>query len=126
MKNVIESWVAVLVVLLIFILGVAFTSVNMHVLHARRVYNDIKAEIQASNGQIVGDTDELIGSYKWDDDSAIYKYTYRITRQNTLASDMHEDDETYIYNELYKVELIYVYTVPYFGRLTYPLTGFTV
>ena len=59
-----------------------------------------------------------------------YSFEYKITRQSLYkdanGNDIYEDalrDNTFMYNNLYKVELKYRYTVPLFGKQVYPITS---
>lgn len=131
MKQVIESYAALFIVLILFLMGIAFTSINMNVTQARKIFNDIKAEVQASNGSIVDSSDRYY--YNSADSSNVHVYTleksgyqfeYSIVRQSIVGNSIQSDDETYIYNDLYKISLKYEYFVPLFGRQVYPMTGF--
>lgn len=131
MKQVVESYAALFIVLILFLMGIAFTSINMNVIQARKIFNDIKSEVQASNGSIV----DASGRYYYNsaDESNAYVYSlsedgyqfeYSIVRQSIVGNSIQSDDETYIYNDLYKVSLKYEYYVPLFGKQVYPMTGF--
>lgn len=137
MRTIVETYVGIWVIMLIFMLAIAFTSVNAHVSQARRVFNDIKAEVQASNGAVLSPSTggTKVGAsgneYVWDfatnkctfkEDG--FEFAYIISRQQYKKNSITEYDETFIYNDLYKVTLIYVYKVPFFGYQVYPITGF--
>ena len=131
MKQVIESYAANFIILILFLMGMAFTSINLNVTQARKIYNDIKAEVQASNGAIVGEsgryyhnsTDES-NTYKYRLDTDGYQFEYSVIRQSIVGNSIQSADETYIYNDMYKISLKYEYFVPLFGRQVYPMTGF--
>lgn len=148
MRAMIEAYVGVWVILVLFLLGMSFTLINMNVIQARKIFSDVKAEVQASNGQIIAEG-AAVNGYKSGDansiilDSALmnkdsqgnaipeitlknygYHYEYKVTRQSVTDRDKHASDETYIYNDLYKISMKYEYSVPLFGRQVYPMTGF--
>lgn len=131
MKQVIESYAAIFIILILFLMGMAFTNINMNVTQARKIFNDIRAEVQASNGSIVdasgryyyNSTDES-NAYTYEISSSGYQYEYSIIRQSIVGNSIQSNDETYIYNDLYKISLKYEYYVPLFGRQVYPMTGF--
>ena len=131
MRNVVEVYVGIWILMVLFLLGVAFTSVNMNITQARKIYNDIRAEVQASNGYFVPDDSNRFYYSSWDvgNDTATlerdgYQFEYSVIRlSNDVASERSADD-TFIYNNLYKISLRYVYVVPLFGRQVYPLTGY--
>jgi hypothetical protein len=104
----------------------------MNVIQARKIYNDIVAETQASNGLILGNSDRFYYSSVEQDDSTKkctladngFQYEYSIIRDSTIDENKMAADETYIYNSLYKISLKYEYFVPLFGNQVYPITGF--
>lgn len=137
MKTIIEIYVGIWVIMLVFMLAISFTSVNAHVSQARRVFNDIKAEVQASNGAVLStqsggtQADSAGNEFVWDFETNKctfkedgFEFAYIISRQEYVKNSITEYDETFIYNDLYKVTLIYVYKVPFFGYQVYPITGF--
>lgn len=131
MKQVIESYSAIFIILILFLLGTAFTTINMNITQARKIYNDIKSEVQASNGAIVDDTDRFYynstdasNAFVYTLTSNGYQYEYSVVRQSLVGNNAQANDETYIYNDLYKISLKYEYYVPLFGRQVYPMTGF--
>jgi hypothetical protein len=90
-----------------------------------------KEEVSASNGEIVGDSNK----YTYDSSSKGitmsnngYAFTCTITRlslYNDGTTDIYDDataDSTFVYNNLYKVELNYEYVVPLFGKQVYPIS----
>jgi len=124
MRTVVESYVGLWVIVFILMLGIAFTSINMNVAQARKIAADIKAEVQASNGQIVDSTDILTGSSGATIASNGYEYDYEIQRQTLVDLNKKEDSESYIYNSIYKIKLEYQYSVPLFGKQVYPIVTF--
>ena len=62
MRQVIETYALIWFLMIMFLLGTAFTQINMHTSQARKIYNDIRSEVQASNGSIVDTTDRLYKS----------------------------------------------------------------
>ena len=52
MKQVVEAYVGLWVIMFMLLLAMAFTSINLHVAQARRIMDSIKVEIQASNGHV--------------------------------------------------------------------------
>lgn len=131
MKQVIESYAAIFIILILFLMGMAFTNINMNVTQARKIFNDIRAEVQASNGAVVDDTGRYYynstdesNAYTYKISTSGYQYEYSIIRQSIVGNSVQSDDETYIYNDLYKISLKYEYYVPLFGKQVYPMTGF--
>ena len=131
MKQVIESYSAIFIVLILFLMGMSFTTISMNVTQARKIFNDIRSEVQASNGAIVDNTDRYYynstdssNAYVYKLSTTGYQYEYSIVRQSIVGNSAQSDDETYIYNDLYKISLKYEYYVPLFGRQIYPMTGF--
>ena len=128
MRQVIEAYALILTVALLSILAIAFTSINLNIVQARRIYNDVRAEVQASNGAIV----PVSGKYTCDEsflkptftDTHHYGFTYTITREQLTDHGIADEDETFIYNSIYKINFIYVYSVPIFGAQYYPITGY--
>lgn len=124
MRQVIETYAIVWAVAIIMVLAIAFTSINMHTIQARKIYNDIRAEIQSSNGALVDSSDTL--ELKKVVRENAYWYECKITRQTPVAHNKADDAETFIYNSIYRIELIYHYAVPLFGAQTYPLAGYAI
>lgn len=131
MKQVVESYASLFIILILFLLGMAFTSINMNVTQARKIFNDIKSEVQASNGSIVPPSGRYYHNSTDDSNTYVYKlsttgyqYEYSVIRQSVVGNSIQADDETYIYNDLYKISLKYEYFVPLFGRQIYPMTGY--
>lgn len=131
MKNIIEGYIGIWIVLILLYLCLAFTSINMNVVQARNLLDTYKNEISASNGDIVGSSNK----YVFDSDSKNitlsnngYEYDVTITRlslYNDGTHDIYNDatkDSTFVYNNLYKVQLNYTYAVPLFGKQVYPIS----
>lgn len=127
MKQVVEAYAGLWVIMFMFLLAMAFTSINIHVSQARRIMDSIKAEVQASNGQYVfnkqidptnGLEDEVFKPEN------AYKYSYKIEKQSLIEDNINDADETYIYNDVYKISLKYTYWVPLFGKQVYPIEVF--
>jgi hypothetical protein len=117
--------------MVLMMLCIAFTSINLNVVQARKMYSDIKAQIQASNGYYVDDATGLSfdSTLATGDDKRTlagngYQYKYTVIRQQ-LSSAKQDDNETWIYNDIYKISFRYTYTVPLFGKQTYPIVGYT-
>ena len=130
MRNVIESYAGIWVICILFIIGLAFTCINLNVTQARKIYNDVKSEVQASNGAIVPSSGRYYYSSATDTTNKYslqgngYQYEYSIIRKSVGTDNMRSADETYIYNDLYQISLKYEYYVPLFGKQVYPITGY--
>lgn len=133
MKSVVDAYIGLWLIMVFLVLCIAFTSINLNVIQARKMYNDIKAQVQAANGAFVGES-----GYEYDSTTAPqandvrtlaangYQYKYRVTRQQLSASDIKQaDNETWIYNDIYKIDFKYRYGVPLFGVQEYPIVGYT-
>lgn len=131
MKNIIEGYIGIWIVLILLYLCLAFTSINMNVVQARNLLNTYKEEVSASNGGIVGASGELV----FDSNSRGitlanngYEYKCTITRLSLYNDGIHDiqeeatENSTFVYNDLYKIQLTYEYTVPLFGRQIYPIS----
>jgi hypothetical protein len=104
----------------------------MNVVQARNILNDVKAQVSASNGSIVDNTNTY--TYKSIDNGITladngYSFEYTITRQSLYTdasgNNYYTDatrDNTFQYNNLYKIELKYRYVVPIFGKQVYPIS----
>ena len=126
MKQVVEAYAGLWVIMFLFLIAMAFTSINLHVAQARRIMDSIKSEVQASNGQYVfnhpiPDTGYTEDVYNPDNS---YKYSYTIERSSLIDDSINDADETYIYNSVYKISLKYTYWVPLFGKQVYPIETF--
>lgn len=127
MKQVVEAYAGLWVIMILLMLAIAFTSINMNTAQARKIVADIKAEVQASNGTIVPETNMLEGESAGGADGIKqngYAYKYQIDRQSLISEGLNDSSETYIYNSIYKIRLEYEYVVPLFGRQIYPLEVF--
>lgn len=139
MRQVIEAYALILTIALLSILAVAFTSINLNIVQARRIYNDVRTEVQASNGAIVPTDTNVYDSRKKPDGTLNHPYLtqeflnehhycfmYTITREPLTPSDHNitQEDETFIYNSIYRINFVYVYIVPLFGRQYYPIVGY--
>jgi len=121
LRSVVDAYVGIWIICLVMLLAMGFTMINLHVSNARRIMSDLKAEVQASNGAMV----PMTGIYTSDRKEGYgYHYTFQIERQNILATDRELDGNSYIYNNIYKISLNYVYGVPLFGRQGYPIVEF--
>lgn len=127
MKQVIEAYVGLWIVMFLLMIAIAFTTINLHVSQARRIANSIKSEVQASNGSIV-DSEGSDGILEGTSDKVInkdgYQFSYIIKRQTVVDDSVTSEDETYIYNDIYKISLVYEYLVPLFGKQIYPIEMF--
>ena len=123
MKQVVEAYVGLWVIMFMLLLAMAFTSINLHVAQARRIMDSIKAEIQASNGQYV--FNNPIPDDGFEDtvhpEGSTFRYSYKVERQSLIDDGINDADETYIYNSVYKINLKYVYWVPLFGKQIYQI-----
>lgn len=145
MRNVIECYIGIWILLILFMVAIAFTSVNMHVIQARKIFNDLRAEVQASNGSFLTDTNyyyydskngnfyrthdyttggEATGNKQISISTDGYEFEYSVIRLSTEEQAKASADNTYMYNNLYKISLRYTYTVPLFGTQVYPMTGY--
>lgn len=131
MKNIIEGYIGLWIVLILLYLCLAFTSINMNVVQARNVLQTYKEEVQASNGGIVDSSNK----YTYDSKSngiTLNNNGYhfkceikRLSLYNNGGTSIYNDatkDSTFVYNNLYKVQLTYEYTVPLFGKQVYPIS----
>lgn len=127
MKNTIELYTSFFMVVLFMLLAMAFISINIHIGHAKTLYNSLKAEVQASNGMYIPEGNELSASfaengYTFKDDG--FEMAYYITREYDSSEDITSYNETWLYNDTYKLTMIYVYNIPFFGRQVYPISGY--
>lgn len=128
MKQVVEAYAGLWVIMFLFLLAMAFTSINLHVAQARRIMDSIKAEVQASNGQYVNNVEipydvPLKIEDKTHLDNA-YMYSCVIERTSPIDKNINDADETYIYGDVFKISLKYTYWVPLFGKQIYPIEVF--
>lgn len=131
MKNIIEGYIGIWIVLILLYLCLAFTSINMNVVQARNIIESYKEEVTASNGGIVGDSNQFVYDSETDgitlnDNGYAFECTItRLSLYNDGTTDVYDDatkDSTFVYNSLYKVQLNYEYTVPLFGKQVYPIS----
>lgn len=132
MKNVVEMYIGIWVIMILLYLCLAFTSINMNVVQARNLLNTVKTEVSASNGGIL--KDKLTYTVKSKDNGVTlknngYSFEYKITKQSLYTdsngNSIYDDatkDSTFIYNNVYKIELKYRYSVPLFGIQVYPIS----
>ena len=131
MKAVVDSYIGIWLLMLFLMLCIGFTSINLNVIQARKMYNDIKAQVQASNGTFV---DAGTNMFSYDSRTAgadsrtlandHYEYSYTVTRK-PMRSTKYDNNETWIYNDIYLIDFEYTYLVPLFGRQVYPMVGYT-
>ena len=125
MRQVVEAYAGLWIILTLFWVAIAFTSINLNVSQARKIVSDIKAEVQASNGSVVDDSNEL--KFESATDSMKdhgYEFECIITRLKTTADAKDMIGNTFIYNDIYKIDFTYTYFVPFFGQQVYPLHTF--
>lgn len=130
MRNIIDGYVGILVIMLLVTLCLAFTTINLDITAAKKIYNDVVSEIENTDGAIL-DTDKY--SYNNDNDTYTYTkkaennaYVYTITvKREDIGSEITDTGQTFIYNSIYKVNMKYQYFVPLFGRQTYVTGGYT-
>lgn len=130
MRQTVEMYIAFLMLILFMTLAMAFTSINLHVSHARSLFNSVKANIQASNGNFADLQSNDIYSvsfkdngYKFSEDKFEVAYTVErvYNTSNEVVGDFHE---TWIYNDVYELNMVYVYNIPIFGLQVYPISGY--
>ena len=85
MKNVVEMYIGIWVIMILLYLCLAFTSINMNVVQARDLLNTVKTEVSASNGGIL--KDKLTYTVKSKDNGVTlknngYSFEYKITKQS--------------------------------------------
>lgn len=127
MRQSIEIYIGFMMLMLIMILLMAFTTINMHVSHARTLYNSVKAQVQASNGAIVPSSGEYSADFRkngctFKDDG--FEVAYIVKRISSSSDSADQYNQTWIYNDVYRLDLFYVYNVPFFGCQVYPITGY--
>lgn len=127
MRQIVEMYTGFFMTILIMILAMAFTCINIHVSHARTLYNSVKAQVQASNGAMVDSSNEFSADFEkngctFKDDG--FEVAYMVHRVNTSSDAAEQYNQTWIYNDIYRVDLYYVYNVPFFGRQVYPISGY--
>lgn len=85
MKNVVEMYLGIWVIMILLYLCLAFTSINMNVVQARNILNTVKEEVRASNGGVL--KDNLTYTVKSKDKGVTlanngYSFEYKITKQS--------------------------------------------
>lgn len=129
--------------MLLILTCISFTMINLNVITARQMYSTVKADLQASDGSWLNDSPDADGyNYHryagWTNgnlkgsadtmknflDHHGYSWQYAIKRLTNVDDDVQDSNETYIYHDLYKLDMTYSYTVPLFGRQVYPLSGY--
>jgi hypothetical protein len=130
MKTVVEAYASIWAILLLVWIAIAFTTINLNVSQARKTYNDIKAELQACNGNLSifqanhGGTVNADGSYTSHEYTGNgYTFSFNVEYADTNAN-YTATNQTYIYNDLYRLNMTYTYGVPLFGTFTYPQVGY--
>lgn len=126
MRSVLESYIGIWLIMLFLMLCIGFTSINMNIGQARTIYNSIRAEVQASNGYVVPASN--VKEYNSVSDGITikdkgYSFTYTVKRLSLDDGINRADDETFEYNDIYRIDLKYSYSVPIFGRQVYPISG---
>lgn len=129
MRSLIEGYVAIMVIMLLVVLAMSFTTINMDVTAAKKIYNDVINEIQNTDGAILKGTkytyDENTGLYTYERVASNNAYKYYITvEKEDIGSEITNTGQTFIYNSIYKVNMTYVYYVPLFGKQTYITGGY--
>ncbi len=145
MKSIVDAYIGLWIIMVFLMICVGFTSINLNIGQCRKMYNDIKAQVQAANGSMIDTTtnvyivdstnsldpsttgvvllpDESVRTIKknW------YAYRYKITRKQLSSSNLKQaDNETWIYNDIYRIEFYYWYGVPLFGTQEYKIVGYT-
>lgn len=132
MKQLVEAYIGIWLLCILLWIGIAFTGINLHTAQARKTFNDIKAEVQACNGDLSAfhtistsqniTYDAATDIYTYQGTS--YHYDFKITQVSAGDSAYTASNETYIYNSLYKLQLDYYYAVPLFGGQVYPQIGY--
>ena len=116
--------------MLIMMMCIAFTMINMHVIQARRIFNNVKVEVAASNGAFV--PARAGGRFTYDSNAIEginirdngYQFQFYVERKELVDSNIGDDDQTFIYNSMYEVKMSYAYSVPFFGMQVYSQNGF--
>ncbi len=128
MKQVIEVYAGIWIIMILMWTAIAFTVINLNVAQARKTYNDVKAEIQACNGNM--EAFRNANSDKYNPETGLFEYnggsfsyTLDVSRVDNLRN-YEAGNETYIYNDLFKIDLEYTYHVPLFGKQLYPQIGY--
>lgn len=175
MKLTLESWLGIMILIMMFAVGVGFTSINMNVVNARKVYQEYIDLIEETDGAVLNsaETLEIDGIHKTKDkDTWIIAYNcgdnifnkfdknklniehanaknstikyddkavtldrntgskqpvhYYLIVTKTTDTESNRQGQTFIYNNIYKVQLVYTYDVMLFGRQTYKIGGLSI
>lgn len=124
MRNIIEGYVIILLLWLLVLLSVAFTTINMDVTAAKKIHNNIISEIENTDGAILNDNkfvyDEENNLYIYESKASNNAYTYTVTvAKEDIGSEVIQTGQTVIYNTVYKVNMYFDYYVPLFGKQNY-------
>lgn len=177
MKLTLESWLGIMILIIMFAVGVGFTSINMNVVNARKVYQEYIDLIEETDGAVLtssktlgiegihstNDSNTWIIAYNCGDnifniknfDEKKINVEHTNAKQNSIKYDNKEvtldrnsdskqpvhyylivtkttdtesnrQGQTFIYNNIYKVQLVYTYDVMLFGRQTYKIGGLSI
>lgn len=175
MKLTLESWLGIMILIMMFAVGVGFTSINMNVVNARKVYQEYIDLIEETDGAVLSSTktlgidgihatndkdtwiiayncgdnifnnknDNLINvehanaknsSIKYDgkavtldrNSKSTQPVHYYLIVTKTTDTESNRQGQTFIYNNIYKVQLVYTYDVMLFGRQTYKIGGLSI
>lgn len=175
MKLTLESWLGIMILIMMFAVGVGFTSINMNVVNARKVYQEYIDLIEETDGAVLNSAktlgidgihetnnkDTWIIAYNCGDNifnnfdksklniehanakNSIIKYDdkavtldrntdskqpvhYYLIVTKTTDTESNRQGQTFIYNNIYKVQLVYTYDVMLFGRQTYKIGGLSI
>lgn len=138
MKSVIETYVGIWIILLFTIISSAFLSAHLNVIQARRMCNNLKTYVQATNGSFI--TSNIYQSDSKVEDGTdllrksssspisfahgdLYEYNYTIEKMS--ITDAKSEGESFLYNNVYKIDFNYAYGLPLFGRQIYPMEVYT-
>ena len=175
MKLTLESWLGIMILIMMFAVGVGFTSINMNVVNARKVYQEYIDLIEETDGAVLTSSESLKMNmiHKTDNDNtwiiayncgdnifnnfdrkklnvehanaknSSIKYDgkavtldrnskstqpvhYYLIVTKTTDTESNRQGQTFIYNNIYKVQLVYTYDVMLFGRQTYKIGGLSI
>lgn len=130
MRNVIDGYVGIMIILVLVMLGVSFTTINMDVTMATKIYNEIVDEVQSTNGAILTSNkfsyDSSTDTYTYTKKADNNAYSYEIViKKESIGSPSEDNAQTFIYNDIYRVDMNYTYNVPIFGKQIYKTGGYT-
>lgn len=175
MKLTLESWLGIMILIMMFAVGVGFTSINMNVVNARKVYQEYIDLIEETDGAVLNSAktlgidsihetnnkDTWIIAYNCGNNifnnfdksklniehvnakNSTIKYDgkavtldrnsdskqpvhYYLIVTKTTDTESNRQGQTFIYNNIYKVQLVYTYDVMLFGRQTYKIGGLSI